>query len=479
MKTFIIIFFFLITCSLYSQWLSDVRITNDNAYSYTCFNNARGVAAAGNYVHLVWFDDRNGFSNREIYYIRSTNYGASFEAENRLTNNSGHSMLACIAVSVSVVHVVWQDDRDGNNEIYYKRSTDNGNSWGSDIRLTNAPSLSEYPSLAVSGLSVNVVWWDYRDGDAEIYYKRSTNGGVSWEADTRLTSNSGWSLGPSVSVSGSNVHCVWHDNRDGNDEIYYKSSTDGGTTWGSDIRLTNNSSPQNDACVSSSGSLVHVVWKDSRDGNLEIYYKRSTDMGLTWSADTRMTTTTGQTWYPSIVASGQQIHLVYDDFTGTPEIYYICSTNGGATWGTSLQLTTHTTGGSFRPSVAILDSSIHVVFTDTRHGIEEIYYKLNPTGVMRISLISNKIPSSFSLSQNYPNPFNPVTTIRFDIPKSSFVRLSVYDVTGREIEVLANENLSAGKYEVKWDAGKYSSGVYFYRLLTDGFVHTRKMTLVK
>ncbi len=76
-------------------------------------------------------------------------------------------------------------------------------------------------------------------GLQKFYYKRSSDGGISWGADTRLTNNSFTSWFPSVSVNGSNVHVVWFDDRDGNYEIYYKKSTDGGTSWGNDIRLTN------------------------------------------------------------------------------------------------------------------------------------------------------------------------------------------------------------------------------------------------
>ncbi len=107
------------------------------------------------------------------------------------------------------------------------------------------------------------------------------------------------------------------------------------------------------------------------------------------------------------------------------------------------------------------------------------FYTLRYSSILAIEPISNIVPSSFALMQNYPNPFNPNTTIRFDIAKSSFVKITVYDLTGRQLEVLAAENLKAGEYEVKWDAAKYSSGVYFYSIVTDNFVQTKKMILTK
>ena len=99
--------------------------------------------------------------------------------------------------------------------------------------------------------------------------------------------------------------------------------------------------------------------------------------------------------------------------------------------------------------------------------------------VISIQNISTEIPASFSLSQNYPNPFNPTTSIKFDITKSSLVKISVFDITGKEIEVLVNEKLDAGTYQTEWNGMSYSSGVYFCRLITDGFVETKRMMLLK
>jgi hypothetical protein len=88
-------------------------------------------------------------------------------------------------------------------------------------------------------------------------------------------------------------------------------------------------------------------------------------------------------------------------------------------------------------------------------------------------------PSTFSLSQNYPNPFNPVTYINIDINKLSYVKLTIYDVLGRELEVLINEILKPGSYKVDWDGSSYASGVYFYRMQTNEYTAVKKMLLVK
>lgn len=96
-----------------------------------------------------------------------------------------------------------------------------------------------------------------------------------------------------------------------------------------------------------------------------------------------------------------------------------------------------------------------------------------------ITPINSTVPSTYSLNQNYPNPFNPATGIKFDIPNSTSVKLKVMDITGKVLDVLVNEKLSAGSYEVKWGGANYSSGVYFYSIETKDFSQTKKMLLVK
>jgi len=88
-------------------------------------------------------------------------------------------------------------------------------------------------------------------------------------------------------------------------------------------------------------------------------------------------------------------------------------------------------------------------------------------------------PVHYALAQNYPNPFNPSTTIRFTIPRPGLVTLRVYNVLGREVATLVNGDLSSGSYQVTFEASGLASGVYFYRLVTPGYVETKKMLLLK
>ena len=109
------------------------------------------------------------------------------------------------------------------------------------------------------------------------------------------------------------------------------------------------------------------------------------------------------------------------------------------------------------------------------NGVFERALLEEPTAISEDS----QIVSQFRLEQNYPNPFNPVTTIQFTIGKSDFVSLKVFDLTGREVATLVNDEKLPGTYRLAWDAGSFASGVYFYRLQTSDLVDAKKLLLLK
>lgn len=147
--------------------------------------------------------------------------------------------------------------------------------------------------------------------------------------------------------------------------------------------------------------------------------------------------------------------------------------NGGVNW----SIDSINNSSSYR-SVCIKDIN-NAVAAGTRYT--GYYYAaiIKYSGTTGINPVSNQSPDNFSLSQNYPNPFNPTTNIKFSIIKSTMVKLVVFDISGREVETLVNENMSPGSYNVDWNASKLSSGVYFYKLVTNELTDTKKMILNK
>ena len=104
---------------------------------------------------------------------------------------------------------------------------------------------------------------------------------------------------------------------------------------------------------------------------------------------------------------------------------------------------------------------------------------LNKSGFNEIFLDGQPLVIEYSLEQNYPNPFNPSTTINYQIPKDGFVTLKIYDVLGKEIKTLVNEEKTIGRYQVSFNATDLATGVYIYKIQVNDFVSTKKMILLK
>src|SRR6266540_860914 len=143
------------------------------------------------------------------------------------TGNQGHG-LSPFENSLSIV---WQDNTTGNNEIYLKKSTDGGVTFGNATKLSESPGSSESPQIESEGNSTFVVWQDNTTGNNEIYLKKSTDGSVTFGNAKKLSERPGSSESPQIESEGNSTFVVWQDNTTGNNEIYLKKSTDGGVTF--------------------------------------------------------------------------------------------------------------------------------------------------------------------------------------------------------------------------------------------------------
>ena len=149
-----------------------------------------------------------------------------------------------------------------------------GDTWTPNKRLSWNTGSSQLPVIALNGLNVYVVWGDDTPGNPEIYFKKSDDGGVTWATNKRLTNNAGNSEYSAIAVDGSNIYVVWQDDTPGNAEIYFKKSDDGGTTWTTNKMLTNNAGNSADPAIAVDGSSIYVVWEDFTPMNYEIYFKK-------------------------------------------------------------------------------------------------------------------------------------------------------------------------------------------------------------
>ncbi len=128
-----------------------------------------------------------------------------------------------------------------------------------------------------------------------------------------------------------------------------------------------------------------------------------------------------------------------------------------------------------------LNSSVNLSLGFGHYPGDTVRANIRRAGCLTIGItpISSEIPQTYTLQQNYPNPFNPVTNIKFSVPKTGIVKLTVYDAAGKEAAELFNGELSAGTYNYDFDASQLASGIYFYKLESNDFSQTKKMVLIK
>jgi photosystem II stability/assembly factor-like uncharacterized protein len=196
---------------------------------------------------------------------------------------------------------------------------------------------------------------------------------------------------------------------------------------------------------------------------------RTTDGGASWTLQSSGTSS----WLRGVSFTDANTGTAVGD--GSTIVH---TTDGGASW--KLQ----SSGRAYGLFNGEMSHLFGVSFTDASTGTAVgdlgTILRTNTGGLTFVKeLRSRDIAPQLALHQNYPNPFNPSTTIKYELPKASDIRLSVYDILGREVYVLVNERREAGSYEVKFEAAGLSSGVYIYRLQAEDFVQAKKFVVLK
>ncbi len=185
-------------------------------------------------------------------------------------------------------------------------------------------------------------------------------------------------------------------------------------------------------------------------------------------------------YHPEIVGvrDGNTHYVSFLTDAATDSIHYISVNSTGATTHNS-KMNYFSSANEIAPKALfryVDNDSCLLIYSE--EGPDNMYSASGCSGDP-IGLVNNQFPVRFELSQNYPNPFNPVTNIGFRIADHGFVTVKVYDIAGKEVAVLVNEELDAGAYNVNFDAGNLSSGVYFYKMETESFIDTKRMVLLK
>ena len=363
-------FLLLASVALTAAWTKR-QISKNPGQSYT-----PRIAVSGQYVYAVWFDSAP--DNWEILFSKSADNGSTWQAPQRLTSNSGYSNHPGVAASSANVYTAWFDDTPGNYEIYFKKSADRGTTWQNDKRLTANAGQSAVPVIAVSGADIYVAWYDDTSGYYRIYLKKSADGGATWQPSQTLTHGASNCWDPALAVSGANVYLAWSNDALGFGEIYFRRSNDGGATWQAVKRITHSAGNSQNPAIAVSGANIFVAWDDDTPGNAEIYFRRSTDRGLTWQSAQRLTFTAGESEFPAVAASDANVYVAWaDDTPGNKEVYFKKSADGGATWQASQRLT-NDAGDSWDPAVAVSSVNVYVAWMNETSSGTDIFLKYSP-----------------------------------------------------------------------------------------------------
>jgi len=261
----------------------------------------------------------------------------------------------------------------------------------------------------------------------------------TWSPLKQITWSSGLSDCPRTSTRLNNIYLVWQDDSPGNYEIFFKKSGDLGTSWSATKRLTwNGGESANPRIVVDSNGVLHVFWHDNSPGNFEIFYKKSTDDGATWSALKRLTWTAGKSQYPATALdSTNKVYVLWlDEALGDAQLFGKYSTNSGDSW-SATQIITYGLRTS-SPSIYIdLKDKFHVTYSKLQPGGYEIFYKQN-------SVFSN-LKSTSPKQMTYTSD----------------------NSTGAKLVMDSSGTLHMVWLKWHWEAS-YASSYGYYRISTDG-----------
>jgi predicted transcriptional regulator len=336
------------------------------------------IAVDNGRVHVVWGEGKNG--DQDIFYRLFD--GTSWQPELDISTDvgtEGQQNPSIVAVG-DMVYVVWTDEKnDIRGDIYYRSF--NGTDWQPELEISTdvGNTWQDYPSIAVDNGRVHVAWVDMKDGDHDIYYRHFN--GTNWEPELQISSDSGTEsqYSPSIAVVGEKVHVVWEDRDDGDWDIYYRHFN--GTGWEPELEISTDDGvgleEQWCASVAAEGDNVYLVWEDSEDGNLDIFYRYFDGAG--WQPEQELSSDFGGSWrrQPAIVVESGRVHVAWEDRpTGvdSADIYYRYF--DGYSW---LPEEDVSADPGLNPqkdaSIAVDGDRVHVAWIDGRDGDRDIYYR--------------------------------------------------------------------------------------------------------
>lgn len=345
----------------------------------------------------------------------------------------------------------------------------------------------------------------------DVYCRYSTDQGATWSApvvvndDANTTNVNNWFPSAWCEKTTGKLYINWYDMRnDANNQlvdVYATYSTTGGTSFVANQRVTNTNwqYPGGGCGAPCYKGDYHMIapnpraslsaWFDGRNGgSAGSYVGYFPDFALTATPPVQGLNGVNDSTFFIVKVPGVKLYTDTAMFsatvtnppgTGTITLTFLNRTTPATqniltVYPDSLRLRVKTSGG-------VPNALYNVRIQANGPNGTPVHVRTVTANVGFVGIINNNtgIPDEFHLYQNYPNPFNPTTNIRFDLAKGGDVKLTVFDVTGKEVAVLVNEQLGAGSYSYDFDAGNLATGVYFYKVESPDYTSIKKMILIK
>jgi hypothetical protein len=461
------------------DWGPERRLTEqDNVYFERALTSQDSIFVS---YGLIW--------GRQAYFIRSLDgginwgpYAILFDSSNsqsylfpEMGLNNGQILLGCATQLLPY----------GNNLSYFK-SINSGASWSaiSNVFPYYNPNISNYSSLYNVGSRIYWSYINYHDYDS-IYVLTSTNWGTSWNGrGVNVAYLNGTPQPMTIRASGNNIHLVWV-NEEGTINVRYSRSTDSGQGWSPQMDIAADSSGAQEPYIAVQDSHVVVCWMGYKYSPYmftgDLFIKQSFDNGATWD-NAQVLTDLHKVWMGSVYTKDSIIITTWQDdrFRDqdlNSEVYARYSTDYGLSWSTEERIS-EGDNDSDSPIATSTRDIIHVVWGDRRPEASGLYYRMYDPSYEAID-DKPSMPKEAAILSAYPNPFNSSTTIRYSNNRTA--PIEIYNLLGEKIKTIETQGKEGN---VIWDGTDMegrpvSSGVYFAKVSASGKNNCTKLVMIR
>jgi hypothetical protein len=474
---FLLTAYYLLPTVLSAQagWTPDMRLTYRQGTGWY-----PRAACCGDTIHLVWWQH---YAHDEIFYKRSTDAGITWEYDTILSkedDTTGYS--PCIAVYDNNIHIIWDESYTYYNAICYRRSTNGGTTWGGIQKIVK----DTYNGLGHSWICVaknKLFVTAIKTGtEGRLIFTKSTDNGATWTDSISISS--AVQINRILNPKDDSLFLVVVA-EDGPVEISSTHSHDGGTSWSNSIYISDYDTicsffPA--ATIDKYGG-IHAVWSDYKytayPWTGDIFYRTSPDSGATWRMIDSLTVY-HRVVDSDILAEDNNLHLVWDDERNGPntnfEIYYRLSTDLGLTWQSEVRLT-DADSNSTNPSLATDGNYLHLFWTDDRdtnyNSFGAIYYKRkNWLGIKDQETIND---DRSGLVLSCPTIVKGSFPVQYDLGINKSGIITLIDLAGRYVDLII---VDASRKEIYMNINKEVANGMYFLMLKAGIRHRIEKVVV-